>query len=92
MSAGILISSNTLTLRVLTLGHSGEYSCEATNFVGQGRSQPILIHMKCKYSYGINKTDKKNKEGSLKKAKLKSLLFDDVQMLQDVERVMRGEK
>ncbi|XP_035720652.1 neural cell adhesion molecule 2-like isoform X2 [Vespa mandarinia] len=46
VSAGILISSNTLTLRVLTLDHSGEYSCEATNFVGQGRSLPLLIHMK----------------------------------------------
>ncbi|KAL2714003.1 neural cell adhesion molecule 1 [Vespula squamosa] len=46
VSAGILVSSNTLTLRVLTLDHSGEYSCEATNFVGQGRSSPLLIHMK----------------------------------------------
>ncbi|XP_047355270.1 neural cell adhesion molecule 2 isoform X2 [Vespa velutina] len=46
VSAGILVSSNTLTLRVLTLDHSGEYSCEATNFVGQGRSLPLLIHMK----------------------------------------------
>ncbi|XP_015171543.1 PREDICTED: neural cell adhesion molecule 2 isoform X1 [Polistes dominula] len=46
VSAGILISSNTLTLRVLTLDHSGEYSCEARNFVGQGRSPPILIYMK----------------------------------------------
>ncbi|CAK9822812.1 Neural cell adhesion molecule 1 [Anthophora retusa] len=43
---GILIASNTLTLRVLTLAHAGEYSCEAINDVGEGRSPPIFIHMK----------------------------------------------
>ncbi|KAG7204105.1 hypothetical protein KM043_001954 [Ampulex compressa] len=43
---GVLVASNTLTLRVLGLDHSGEYSCEATNSVGEARSQPILIHMK----------------------------------------------
>ncbi|KAI4495600.1 hypothetical protein M0802_008612 [Mischocyttarus mexicanus] len=44
--AGIMISSNMLSLRVLTLDHSGNYSCEATNFVGVGKSPSILIHMK----------------------------------------------
>lgn len=43
-----MIASNTLTLRVLTLAHSGEYSCEAINSVGVGQSPPIHIHMKCK--------------------------------------------
>lgn len=43
---GTLIASNTLTLRVLTLAHAGEYSCEAINSVGGGRSPPILVRMK----------------------------------------------
>lgn len=49
MAEGTLIASNTLTLRVLTLAHAGEYSCEAINSVGGGRSPPILVRMKCKY-------------------------------------------
>lgn len=48
MADGTLIASNTLTLRVLTLAHAGEYSCEAINSVGGGRSPPILVRMKCK--------------------------------------------
>lgn len=49
MTGGTLIASNTLTLRVLTLAHAGEYSCEAVNSVGEGRSPPIFVQMKCKY-------------------------------------------
>ncbi|XP_026671052.1 hemicentin-2 isoform X2 [Ceratina calcarata] len=46
VAIGTLIASNTLTLRVLTLAHAGEYSCEAINSVGEGRSSPIFIPMK----------------------------------------------
>ncbi|XP_066588707.1 neural cell adhesion molecule 2-like isoform X2 [Prorops nasuta] len=43
---GILLASSSLTLRVLTLEHAGDYSCEAVNSIGRGLSRPILIHMK----------------------------------------------
>ncbi|XP_076234186.1 motor axon guidance molcule sidestep isoform X2 [Calliopsis andreniformis] len=46
VTSGTLIASNTLTFRVITLAHSGEYSCKAINSVGEGRSPPIFIHMK----------------------------------------------
>ncbi|KOC66691.1 Neural cell adhesion molecule 1, partial [Habropoda laboriosa] len=46
VAEGTLVASNTLTLRVLTLAHTGEYSCEAINSVGEGRSPPIYIRMK----------------------------------------------
>ncbi|XP_071869170.1 motor axon guidance molcule sidestep isoform X2 [Bombus fervidus] len=46
VTGGTLIASNTLTLRVLTLAHAGEYSCEAVNSVGEGRSPPIFVQMK----------------------------------------------
>ncbi|XP_011689021.1 PREDICTED: neural cell adhesion molecule 1-B isoform X2 [Wasmannia auropunctata] len=46
VNAGILLASNSLTLRVLTLAHVGEYSCVATNHVGQTHSSPLFIHMK----------------------------------------------
>ncbi|XP_036150520.1 cell adhesion molecule 1-like [Monomorium pharaonis] len=47
VSAGILVASNSLTLRVLTLAHVGEYSCVATNAVGETPSPPLFINMKC---------------------------------------------
>ncbi|XP_048509364.1 hemicentin-2 isoform X2 [Athalia rosae] len=46
VTGGTLVASKTLTLRSLTLAHSGEYVCVATNAVGEARSQPVLIHMK----------------------------------------------
>ncbi|KAH0955019.1 hypothetical protein HN011_004216 [Eciton burchellii] len=46
VSAGILLASNSLTLRVLALGHVGEYSCMARNSVGETHSPPLFIHMK----------------------------------------------
>lgn len=46
VSAGILLASNSLTLRILTLAHVGEYSCAATNAVGETHSPPLFIHMK----------------------------------------------
>ncbi|XP_031845663.1 motor axon guidance molcule sidestep isoform X2 [Nomia melanderi] len=55
VAGGTLIASNALTLRVLTLAHSGEYSCVAINSVGEGRSPPIFIRMKyaprCRVGY-----------------------------------------
>lgn len=50
MIAGILLASNSLTLRVLTLAHVGEYSCVARNTVGEIHSPPLFIHMKCEWS------------------------------------------
>lgn len=50
VATGTLIASNALTLRVLVLAHAGEYSCEAINSVGESRSHPIFIRMKCKRS------------------------------------------
>ncbi|XP_012060705.1 PREDICTED: neural cell adhesion molecule 1 [Atta cephalotes] len=46
VSAGILLASNSLTLRVLALIHVGEYSCVAMNAVGETHSPPLFIHMK----------------------------------------------
>ncbi|XP_020291776.1 neural cell adhesion molecule 2 isoform X3 [Pseudomyrmex gracilis] len=46
VSAGILLASNSLTFRMLTLKHTGEYSCMATNAVGETHSAPLFIHMK----------------------------------------------
>ncbi|XP_076637456.1 motor axon guidance molcule sidestep isoform X2 [Colletes latitarsis] len=46
VAGGTLIASNTLTLRVLTLAHAGEYSCAAINSVGEGRGMPLFVHMK----------------------------------------------
>lgn len=46
VSAGILLASNSLTLRVLALAHFGEYSCVATNAVGETHSPSLFIHMK----------------------------------------------
>ncbi|XP_011160086.1 hemicentin-2 isoform X1 [Solenopsis invicta] len=46
VNAGILLASNSLTLRVLALAHVGDYSCVATNAVGETHSSPLFIHMK----------------------------------------------
>ncbi|KAK0081296.1 hypothetical protein PV326_007745 [Microctonus aethiopoides] len=55
VAEGILIATNTLTLRVLNLGHSGEYTCYGRNNIGDGRSLPLIIRMKfaprCKAPY-----------------------------------------
>ncbi|KAK0164705.1 hypothetical protein PV328_003296 [Microctonus aethiopoides] len=55
VAEGILIATNTLTLRVLNLGHSGEYTCYGRNSIGDGRSLPLIIRMKfaprCKAPY-----------------------------------------
>ncbi|XP_053597595.1 synaptogenesis protein syg-2 [Microplitis demolitor] len=58
VARGILIAANTLTLRILTLQYSGEYSCFAKNNVGESRSLPIFIYMKyaprCKVGFEYN--------------------------------------
>ncbi|KAJ8674503.1 hypothetical protein QAD02_005765 [Eretmocerus hayati] len=46
VQAGVLISSTTLTLRVLTLAHGGEYSCLVKNAVGETSSAPLVVNMK----------------------------------------------
>ncbi|XP_012222071.1 neural cell adhesion molecule 2 isoform X2 [Linepithema humile] len=46
VNAGILLASNSLTFRALTLKHVGEYSCVAANVVGETHSPPLFIHMK----------------------------------------------
>ncbi|XP_011137451.1 hemicentin-2 isoform X2 [Harpegnathos saltator] len=46
VSAGILLASKSLTIRELTLAHTGEYSCSAMNIVGETRSLPLLIQIK----------------------------------------------
>ncbi|XP_046600851.1 B-cell receptor CD22 [Neodiprion lecontei] len=57
VTGGTLVASETLTLRSLTLAHSGEYICVASNAVGEGRSHPVLIHMKyaprCREGYEV---------------------------------------
>ncbi|KZC06460.1 PREDICTED: hemicentin-2-like [Dufourea novaeangliae] len=55
VATGTLIASNTLTLRILTLAHGGQYSCGAINSVGEGGSPPIFIRVKyaprCRVGY-----------------------------------------
>ncbi|XP_031784749.1 muscle M-line assembly protein unc-89 [Nasonia vitripennis] len=46
VEAGVLLASSTLTLRVLTLAHSGAYSCLVRNSMGEIRSEALAIHMK----------------------------------------------
>ncbi|XP_032668126.1 hemicentin-2 isoform X2 [Odontomachus brunneus] len=46
VSAGILLASKSLTIRELTLAHTGEYSCSAVNIVGESDSPPLLIQIK----------------------------------------------
>ncbi|XP_051153654.1 hemicentin-1 isoform X2 [Leptopilina boulardi] len=57
INAGILIASDTLTLRVLSMSQFGQYSCQVTNAVGVIRSAPLQIKVKyaprCKKGYEI---------------------------------------
>ncbi|XP_014478180.1 PREDICTED: hemicentin-2 [Dinoponera quadriceps] len=46
VSAGILLASKSLTIRELTLAHTGEYSCLAANAVSETHSPPLLIQIK----------------------------------------------
>ncbi|XP_011331384.1 neural cell adhesion molecule 1 isoform X2 [Ooceraea biroi] len=82
VSAGILLASNSLTLRVLTLAHVGEYSCMAANAVGETHSSSLFIHMKyvprCRKGNERNEITVARHESILLRCEVEALPEDDV--------------
>ncbi|XP_078033880.1 motor axon guidance molcule sidestep [Augochlora pura] len=82
VAGGTLIASNALTLRLLTLAHGGEYTCEAVNLVGIGRSQPLFVHMKypprCRVGYERREIAAGRRETVLLRCEVDAIPTDDV--------------
>ena len=49
LSAGIIISNQSLVLQRVTKKHRGRYQCVAVNSEGEGRSEEVRLNVQCKY-------------------------------------------
>lgn len=49
LSAGIIISNQSLVLQRVTKKHRGRYQCVATNSEGVGKSEEVRLNVQCKY-------------------------------------------
>ena len=48
-SAGIIISNYSLVLQKVRKDHRGNYQCAATNSEGEGRSEEVMLKVKCEF-------------------------------------------
>lgn len=49
MSAGVIISTNSLVLQKVSRLHTGNYTCVATNERGETSSKPVSLRVQCEY-------------------------------------------
>lgn len=49
VSAGVVLSTQSLVMQGVTRGHAGHYVCKAANDQGETTSQPVRLRVKCKY-------------------------------------------
>lgn len=47
VSAGVILSNQSLVLQKLRREASGKYVCSATNLIGTGKSEPKYLNIKC---------------------------------------------
>lgn len=48
MTAGVILSDQSLVLQNVVRATGGEYTCIATNIEGKGSSNPVNLSVKCK--------------------------------------------
>lgn len=48
ISAGIILSDQSLVLQSVTRASAGEYTCLAVNAEGRGTSNPVELRIRCK--------------------------------------------
>jgi hypothetical protein len=50
-SEGVILTNRSLVLQRIDRTRSGDYTCQAVNGVGNGRSQEIQLDVKCKNAF-----------------------------------------
>ena len=49
VSAGVVLSTQSLVMQGVTRAHAGHYVCKAANDQGETASQPVRLRVKCEY-------------------------------------------
>lgn len=49
VSAGVVLSTQSLVMQGVTRAHAGHYVCRAANDQGETASQPVRLRVKCEY-------------------------------------------
>lgn len=50
VTAGIILTDQSLVLQSVTRKSAGDYHCLAANTEGKGTSNPVTLRVRCKYS------------------------------------------
>ena len=53
----MIFTNYSLVLQKINQARAGSYMCESSNQVGKGRSEEIILDVKCEYFYNVFTTD-----------------------------------